>query len=69
MLDTLENRFQYHPATTGERQAQHELVRSHCLSLAIVLSGVVPQGRELSLVLTKLEEAMFWANAGVARQE
>ena len=27
----------------------------------------VPKGREQSLALTKLEEALFWANAGIAR--
>lgn len=26
-----------------------------------------PGGRELAVALTKLEEAMFWVNAGIAR--
>jgi hypothetical protein len=28
---------------------------------------LVPPGREQSLAFTALEEAMFWANAGIAR--
>ena len=29
----------------------------------------VPQGRERALALTKLEETIMWANAGIARSE
>lgn len=62
----IENDFRYHPATekTGPL---HEKVRAELRGLADYLSTVVPEGREQSLMLTKLEEAMFWANAGIAR--
>jgi hypothetical protein len=60
------NRFKYHPATevTGPK---HEKVRDSCYNLAVVIDLVVPDGREKSLAMTKIEEAMFWANAGIAR--
>lgn len=61
------NDFEFHPATalTGPRHAE---VREHCGNLAIFLVSIVPEGREQSLMLTKLEEAMMWANAGIARK-
>ena len=62
----IENRFKYHPATevTGPR---HDAVRADLLRLAKKMQKDLPAGREKSLVITKLEEAMFWANAAIAR--
>ncbi len=35
----------------------------------MVVNEVVPDGREKYLAFTKLEEVMFWANAGLARDD
>lgn len=66
--EDLNNRFAFHPATevTGPK---HDLVRTLLRESAQVLVEQVPAGRELSLALTSLEEAMMWANAGIARIE
>lgn len=37
--------------------------------LAYLLDAQVPNSREKSLAMTNLEQAVFWANAGVARNE
>ena len=69
MMETLENRFTYHAPRTNERAAQHDLVRKRVLDVATLFQEILPLGRELSLALTKLEEAMFWGNAALARQK
>jgi hypothetical protein len=39
------------------------------LYAAQFVDRICPDGREKSTAITKLEEAMFWANAAIARQE
>lgn len=64
--DDILNRFSFHPATetTGP---QHDSVRGNCMELAMTLNANLPEGREKSLAITKLEEVMFWSNAAIAR--
>jgi len=63
----LENRFMFHPASTEEKRNDHTSVRMKCLTLALELNEIIPDGREKSLAITHLEEVMFWSNAGLAR--
>jgi hypothetical protein len=65
-FEDLKNRFNYHAPTEG-KIADHAEVRSRLLEVAEFFDNVLPEGREKSLALTKLEEAMFWANASIAR--
>lgn len=67
--EDIENRFTFHPATTVEKQNTHEVVRELCKDLARELNELLPEGRELSLAITKLEECMFFANAAIARHD
>lgn len=67
-VDDLDNRFEYHPPLTEDRRLAHETVRHMCRELAHHVDEVVPDGREKALAVTKIEEVMFWANAGLARQ-
>jgi hypothetical protein len=64
----LENRFTYHAPT--ERQAQlYEELRDRSYLLALLMVENAPFSRELSLAVTKIEEAVFWCNAAIARHE
>jgi len=63
----IDNDFVFHPATDDLTKDSHEEVRRICRQAATVVTALCPEGRELSLALTKLEEAMFWANAAIAR--
>jgi hypothetical protein len=67
--DELARRFNFHPADTEEKQERHEKVRAVCLGAAEELVEVTgASSREQSTAITKLEEAMYWANAAIARE-
>lgn len=44
-------------------------IREACRTLAHTVNDSIPDGREKSTAITKIEEAMFWANAGLARDK
>ena len=64
----LKNRFSSHPAN-GSLAKDSAVVREAILTAAYHIEDTVPNGREKSLAFTKLEEAMFWANAGIFRPQ
>jgi hypothetical protein len=66
VLTELRNRFTYH-APDNDKRFKHETVRSLLGDMAEELNDYLPEGREKSLVMTHLEEAMFWSNAAIAR--
>lgn len=66
-LDDISHRFNFHPANDEEKKNEHSAIRTHCRELAHFLDDRLPNGREKSLAITKLEEVMFWANAAAAR--
>lgn len=61
------NRFKYH-APDQLKIELHQGVREGCETLADYLNSVLPEGREKSVSITKLEEVMYWANASIARE-
>lgn len=62
----LDRIFDHHPPTTDEEVLAHEQVRAAFKDIARTMSNL-PSGRERSLVLTKLEEASFFAHAAIGR--
>jgi len=63
----IENDFTYHAPKEGQPEL-YERLRSEAKKLALLIHEEVPAGREKSTALTKLEETIFWANAGIARE-
>ena len=66
--EDIKNRFSYHPPTQPGRADAHEKTRALFTEFASLLDAALPPGREHALVITKLEEALMWANAAIARQ-
>jgi hypothetical protein len=67
--EDIEHRFAFHAATTDEKRDAHTSVRQACRRLADHINETCPDGREKSLAVTAIEEAMFWGNAALARQQ
>lgn len=59
-------RFSAHSPESWQIHAMEE-IRGRCRELAEHIARTVPAGREQALSLTKLEEVMFIANAGIVR--
>lgn len=58
--------FSYHKPD-ADKASKHEQIRLALKNAALFIQDNVPDCREKSLAITKLEEAMLWANAGLAR--
>ena len=65
----LERNFDYHPPGTDRVRQRHEIIRAEARRLASVIHDLTPSSREQALAMTKCEEAMFWANAAIARYQ
>lgn len=61
----IEIAFVYHPPNSIQTRI-YENIRKQTKNLAILISRTCRDSRETSLALTKLREAVMWANASVA---
>jgi len=67
-ISQIQKAFTYHPPQDGQRE-RYEEIRDKFGELACRLTALCPPSRELSLAMTKIEEAVMWANASIARNE
>lgn len=68
IIAQLENNFTYHPPVGGQ-QERYVMLRDNAKKLAYEIVTFTPPSREQALALTNLEQAIFWANAAIARNE
>ena len=68
IIDRINRDFAYH-APHGDQVARYTSQRETARFFAIQIANTTPVSREQSLALTKLEEAVRWANAAIARNE
>lgn len=68
MNPQIENNFSYHSPKEGQPEA-YENIRNKAKELAYMIDALCSNSREKSLAMTNLEQAVFWTNAGIARNE
>lgn len=68
MDERIENNFTYHAPKEGQSE-KYSALRNKAKELAYLIMETVPVGRESALAMTNLEQAIFWANAGIARSK
>jgi hypothetical protein len=68
MNDTIKHNFRYH-SPVASSPVDHARIRKKARELAELIDQVLPAaaGREKAAAITKCEEAMFWACAGICR--
>lgn len=64
--ERLEHNFTYH-APNAEKAKDYETLRGMGRNIAVMIQVMCPEVREKSLAITKIEEAIMWANASIAR--
>lgn len=64
----LDNIYTYHAPKEGQPE-KYTALREKVKELATLMTELCPESRELSVALTNLETATFWANASIARNE
>lgn len=64
----LDKDFTYH-APKENQPERYTAIREMAKHFAAGIMDMAPDSRERSLAITKLEEAVFWSNAAIARNE
>lgn len=64
----LDKRFTYHSPKESQPE-RYGLIRDEGKALARTIMLSCPESREKSIAITKIEEAVMWANASIARNE
>jgi len=67
-IEKINNIFTYH-APKGDQTERYELIRNKAKEIYTLINDNCKDSREKSLAFTKIEEAVMWANAGIARNE
>lgn len=64
----IDNRFTYH-VLKATQKVKYEEIRELARNYGHRLNELCPDSREKSLAFTALEDAVFWANAAIARND
>lgn len=65
----MDHRAKHHPPTDQSVIDHHQAVRQATSDFLELVESIGEPSRERSLACTKIEEAMMWANAHIARNQ
>ena len=68
-LREITHRFTNHPPQNEEVSNLLNAITEEMIVVGVFFVSNLPEGREKSLAITKLEEASMWAKAAVARNQ
>jgi len=66
MHPDIENRFTYHPPQ-GDQTYKFTALRDKAKELAYMIHALCPSSMEKTTAMQRVEEAVMWANASIAR--
>ena len=67
-MNPIEHRFTYHPPH-GDQPQRYVKIRDTAKEMALLVDCLCPESYEKNIALMKIEEAVMWANASIARNE
>lgn len=67
MREEIKIRFNSHKVSESQSKKMERIRQAH-ETLALLVNKLIPDSREKSLSLTKIEESMLHANCAIARQ-
>lgn len=65
-MSDVADKFMFYESTAEGNRRKQEITEAF-VEFAQEMEGLVPRGREFSVMMTKLEEAAYFAKAGVSR--
>ena len=67
-MNPIEQSFTYHPPK-GDQPERYIKIRDTAKEMALLIDCLCPESVEKSIAISKLDEAVMWANASIARNE
>lgn len=68
IITNIYKRFSCHPPLSGQSQ-RYVAIRDAVKIAALTIERLAPDSRERTIAIDKLDEAVMWANAAIARNE
>jgi hypothetical protein len=64
----IDNRYTYHPPK-NDQSDRYEQIRTAAKAFALTINELCPPSPERANAKDRIDEAMMWANASIARHE